>query len=351
MIVVPARVAALGAAERPPGVMYVEDWELWQIQADEIAAGLSREVDALESDFFGDNADETFRAFWPRFRALKDKVRTAPAIRLEPKMELERRLRAAGARAYKAQEGAYIRSQQRKEELLPRIEGIRTLVEAEENPRVVREIRRDLEAIRESFDAGTPLVPADRQAAWQAWNAVNQLLWRRLNALWAENETFLRGILESGREALAGQNPNAVQNAVSRFYEGLRSHETRQALVNDMKREAEELRSQAEEVRLEPAERRPSKSAVPALAAPYVPPVDNWRSELERNQELMNRLSGELADLEERVEGSQSILEQAMLRGNIVDKRRKLTDLERSNRSLSQRLDQVEDTPLIPSLS
>jgi transposase len=54
------------------------------------------------------------RGFWPRFRDLKERVRTAPAIRLEAKLDLERRLRSLGSRAYKAQEVVYAHSSERK---------------------------------------------------------------------------------------------------------------------------------------------------------------------------------------------------------------------------------------------
>jgi predicted nucleic acid-binding Zn-ribbon protein len=78
--------------------------------------------------------------------------------------------------------------------------------------------------------------------------------------------------------------------------------------------------------------------------------VGGWRSELERNRESVARLSQEAADLERQVAEASSVLEQAMVRGNLVDKRKKITELERANRALEQRIGQTEEAPLIPSL-
>jgi hypothetical protein len=38
-----------------------------------------------------------------------------------------------------------------------------------------------------------------------------------------------------------------------------------------------------------------------------------------------------------------------MVRGPLVEKKRKLAELERSNRTLEQRIEQTEESPLIPT--
>ena len=159
----------------------MEDWQEWQIRADQIAAELGGEIDKLEADFLASpEADINFRAFWPRCRDLKERVRTAPAIKLEDKLSLERRLRPIGSRAYKAQEASFARSKERREELLGAIAGLRGQAAKETLPRVLRSMRRDFDGIRQSFDSGAPLAPSDRQAVWEAWREANQLAWQRL---------------------------------------------------------------------------------------------------------------------------------------------------------------------------
>ena len=64
---------------------------------------------------------------------------------------------------------------------------------------------------------------------------------------------------------------------------------------------------------------------------------------------MATRLREEVADLERQVEESKSILDQSMLRGTLVDKRRKINDLESASRTLEQKIEQSEEAPLIPS--
>jgi hypothetical protein len=323
----------------------MEEWQEWQIRADQIASDLGSEVDALEAQV-GTPAGEdlNFRAFWPRFRDLKERVRTAPAIRLEAKLDLERRLRGIGARAYKAQEAAYARSGERKAEILSRIADLRATAESETSPRALRALRKDFDRLREAFDQGSALVPPDRQAVWDAWRESNQFAWQRLVDIWGENEAELRAVLAGAREQLERGNAGAARQAVSRFFDLLKSREAKQEAVNQMKQEVDQIRRDAVQV-----EERALTSRSPQQHIPAVPAVEVWRSELARNRDLAARLADEVAALERQLRETESLLDQAMLRGPIVEKRRKLAELERSNRSLEQRIEQTEDTPLIPA--
>lgn len=397
----------------------MEDWQQWQIRADEVAAGLNKDVDSLEHDFFGGETDATFRAFWPRFRDLKERVRVAPAIKLDDKLALERRLRGLGSRAYKAQEATYAQSGTKRNELLETIAGLRAQSETLATPRELRELRRELDAVRTRFDAGSGLVPADRQAVWDAWRETNQFVWQRLNSLWAENEVFLREIVDSGRQDAERGNAQGARQAVGRFFEALRTHEAKQASINVLKGEAESIRHQVDDIAIQrvperaipeyrlgeapaasrgPSEHKPSRRAAehrteehrpserrnvehrterreyrtveprsterrstenrgseqrsPATYSTQqsssVPALDTWRTEADRNREAIARLQAEVEALDREFQASESILEQAMIRGNLVDKRRKLSELERTTRALDQRIERSEDVPLIP---
>jgi predicted nucleic acid-binding Zn-ribbon protein len=324
----------------------MEDWQEWQIRADRIAAELNAELDVLDKEFFGDGATANFRSFWPRFRDLKERVRIAPAIKLEDKLDLEKRLRGIGSKAYKAQEAAFGRSSNRKDELLARVAELRAQGEAGDSPRALRSLRREIDALRKEFDSDRELVAADRQAIWDAWREANQFVWDRLNALWSENEAFLREALTSARQNLERGNGNAARTDVRRFFESLRTHEAKQETINALKAEADAIRREAEDVE----ERR--QTARMAASTPSIPsgnPVGGWRSELERNRESVARLTQEAAELERQVAEATSVLQQAMVRGSLVEKRRKITELERANRALEQRIGQTEETPLIPS--
>src|SRR5947209_15886426 len=152
------RLRRPGVARTCRSLSPMEDWQEWQQRADEVAAQLSNEVADLEAKYLAENGDPTFRSFWPRFRDLKERVRTAPAIKLDAKLDLERRLRTIGSRAYKAQEGAYAQSGGRKEELLGIIGELRSRAESADVPRELRALRRDLDAARGQFSTGPALV-------------------------------------------------------------------------------------------------------------------------------------------------------------------------------------------------
>jgi hypothetical protein len=205
-------------------------------------------------------------------------------------------------------------------------------------------VRRDLDALRKEFDADQQLAPADRQELWETWRAVNQFVWDRVTARWAENETVLRGILAQARQDLERGNPNAARQNSRRFFETLKTHEAKQEVVTELKAEADSIRREADD-----AEERKAAARTASVSGPAVNALDTWRSELERNRGALSRLSEEAAEIEQRVNSAGSILEQAMLRGSLVEKRKKVVELERANRRLEQRIGQTEETPLIPT--
>jgi hypothetical protein len=321
----------------------MEDWQEWQIRADQVAAGLGAEVDTLERTYFGGEEDVDFRSFWRKFRDLKERVRTAPAIKLEAKLDLERRLRGIGSKAYKGQEQAFARSSERKNELLGKVGELRGIAERESVPRALRALRRDVERMREEFDAGVSLVPQDRQAVWDAWREANQFAWQRLVDIWNENESYLREFLVTARQQLEKGNGGGARQQVGRFFDSLKTHEAKQEAVTTLKADADGIRRDAEQIE----DRTVARAVVERVQT--TPILETWKSDLARNRELGARLSEEVAALERQLQASESILEQAMVRGTIVDKRRKLTELERSSRSLEQRIEQTEESPLMPT--
>ncbi len=319
----------------------MEDWQQWQIRADQIATSLGEEVDALNTDFFGEAGDTSMRGFWPRLRDLKERVRTAPAIRLEAKLDLERRLRSLGSRAYKAQEVVYAHSSQRKTQLLASIEQVRISSESVSAPRDLRGIRRSLDDIRQQFDSGAQLVPPDRQAVWDAWRGANQFVWQRLTDGWAENEAQLRELIAVARNYIENGEVAAAKQAVPRFFDALKTRECKQETMTALKSEAESIRRAADQL-----ESRKVAERVISQQPRVVPAVDSWRAELERNRESMARLQEEITVLDMQFQSSASILEQAMVRGSLVDKKRKLAEYERSAKALLRRIEQSEESPV-----
>jgi hypothetical protein len=335
-------VVAVATDSIPTRSIHMEDWQQWQIQADEVAAGLNADVDGLERDFFGESVDATFRAFWPRFRELKERVRIAPAIKLDDKLALERRLRGLGSRAYKAQEATYAQSGERKSALLESIRELKARAESMDQPRALRELRREFDSVRALFDNSQGLVPSDRQAVWDAWREGNQFIWQRLTDLWNANEVVLRDILATARQQAEAGNANAARQSIGQFYDTLRTHEAKQTSINGLKAEAEGIRRSAEEHEVRKVAER---VAAPPRAS--MAPLDVWRGEVDRNRETIARLRSEVEELDRQFQNCSSILEQAMIRGTLVEKRQKLSEVERSKRVLEQRIDQSEEAPVL----
>jgi hypothetical protein len=321
----------------------MEDWQEWQIRADQIAVDLGADIDKLEQDFFStDDAEINLRAFWPRFRDLKERVRIAPAIRLEDKLSLERRLRNIGNRAYKAQQAVAARSTERKDELLAQIANLRASAAEEDAPRTLRIKRREFDRVRESFDSGPALIAADRQVVWEAWREANQFVWQRLQELWGANEAVLREIISDGRQQLEKGNAGAARQVGARFFDALKSREAKQEAINAMKVEIEEIRREADAL-----EDRRVAAKTPAQKVPAVSATETWKGDLARNRESMSRLLDEISEVERQIEASESLLESAMVRGTLVDKKRKLAELQSANRTLEQKLAQAEESPLL----
>lgn len=320
----------------------MEDWEVWQAQAAEVAAQLNADVRALDEEYLSSGDESTLRGFWPRFRDLKERVRVAPAIRLEDKLDLERKLRTMGSRAYKAQEGAYGRSAERKAELLETIGGFRERAESLSTPRELRGLRREVDAVRRTFDAGPPLVPADRQQVWDAWRAASEDVWSRLTAAWEENERHLREALDAARAHVGEGRTAEARKAIGTFVEGLRGREVRQESLNAMKAEAEAIRREVEAIEERQAADRE------ASRMPEVPAVEIWRAELARSREAEARLQAEVDTLDQQYREAASVIEGAVVRGTLVDKKRRLSEYQRTIKTLEQRIEAVQEAPLIP---
>jgi hypothetical protein len=186
------------------------------------------------------------------------------------------------------------------------------------------------------------LVRADRQTVWDAWRDANQYVWGKLTEEWQANESVLRQFIDEARERIASRDPQAARQAIARFFDALKSREAKQESINAMKAEADALRKQADEVQ----EKRVVEKQV-SQQAQAVPVIDTWRAQVERSREALSRFEEEVAELEKAYRESDSLLDQAMVRGTLVEKKRRLSEHQRNIRVLEQRIDQAEQTPLM----
>jgi hypothetical protein len=81
--------------------------------------------------------------------------------------------------------------------------------------------------------------------------------------------------------------------------------------------------------------------------AQAVSTIDVWRAELKKSRESEARLEEEVLALEKQYQDSGALLEQAMVRGTLVDKKRRLSEYQRTSRALEQRIEAAEEVPLM----
>ena len=200
----------------------LEDWQEWQIRADKAAEDASG---PRRADF---HLSEPGRGgirrprLWPRFRDMKERVRIAPAIRLEAKLELERRLRHRSKSLQVPRSGERPIGRAQSGSSDPH-RGLRATAEKESSPRALRGFRRSFDALRQEFDKGADLVPSDRQAVWDAWRDANQFSWQRLVDIWEANKQELRSILTDVRQQIERGNGPAARQGLTRFFEAISS--------------------------------------------------------------------------------------------------------------------------------
>src|SRR5690348_14428099 len=91
---------SLSTAESQVQTMSPEEWER---RADKFAAAATAELTELENRFWPEPEHGSFRGFWPVVRSLNERVRIAPAIKLDDKLTLQHRINELCQRARRDQ--------------------------------------------------------------------------------------------------------------------------------------------------------------------------------------------------------------------------------------------------------
>jgi hypothetical protein len=310
------------------------DAEEWQRLADRIAAVLGAEVSALEQDFWPEPRDGSFRAFWPRVRELNERVRIAPAIKLDDKLALQHRLNELCQRARRDQKVLQQRVVSQKQELLDAVAIASASVEDAHSIDELQEVRRDLSGLRERIAALDPAFRREeRQDLWNAWQIANQSAWERLNRLWGENERVLSALLDEAQESLRGGEPRAAKDRIKAFHAAVTerecAHRTLRALrarANGIWRDADELSRQKHAAYLSNVGKR----------------VQHWRSMREKNERTRFELARQISELEARAAAATTDVGAALVRGHLAERRRTLAEIEAADRDLARQIDAAE---------
>jgi hypothetical protein len=272
--------------------------------------------------------------FWVRVRELNERVRTAPAIKLDDKMALQHRLNDLCQKAREHQKDVQQRANVVKRELLDGLTLVRDALEGDPLLPQVHEVRADLQVIRDRLNSAHGLLRrADREEVWRRWQELNQAAWERLNALWRANEQRLGSGLDEVVNLIAAGDVRSAKDRVKTFHQqaselecshqGLRRLRSR---ANTLWREANERARQKHEAYLANVGKR----------------LDSWRALRHRNALAMATITDEISRLEYQAGNASTPVAAAMLRGQVAERRRALLEVQAADRDLEQRISSAE---------
>lgn len=303
----------------------------WQRLADEVASEVGQALDEIETEFWPEPSDPSFRSFWPRIRVLSDRLRNAPAIDIENKLQLLGRVRQITKRAREDQEVFFTEQRHRKQELLDRIEELRTQALDSRNPEQVRGLRQELTAMSDTV-ASVPLpTRGDRQEVRDTWRTATKAVWDHLSELWKANEAQLTPLLDQAKNRLDRGNVREAREFVRQFNTLVRTLEVSHKASRNLRARANEIWRSAEEV---------AKTKHESFVASAPEKVERWRHVQGRNAHAINRLRVEIGELEANENAGG--LAAAFARAMIGDKLHELERLEATNGSLEDRIESAE---------
>ena len=307
------------------------DPQEWQRLADEVAAEVSSELDAVESEFWPEPSDPSFRTFWPRIRTLSERLRTAPAIDIENKLALLGRIRQLTKKAREDQEVYFSEQRHRKQELLDRIEELRSAALGTDDPEEIRSHRQDLAAMRQLLTEVQLPTRGDRQETWQAWQTATQEVWDHLSAVWTEAENDLNQLLDNAQVRLDRGQVREARELVRKFNEQVKDREVSHKSSRTLRSRANAIWKDANEV---------GKAKHEAFVATAPQRVERWKQVKGKNAAAITRLRAEIEQLEQNMDASS--VAAAFARAMMDDKVRELDRLETTNDSLEERIESTE---------
>lgn len=302
-----------------------EDWEK---QADAVAAELGQEVDGLEANWPG--SGESFRPFWASVKDLNERIRTAPAIKLDDKLQLHHRVNELCHRA-RSEQREQIEQQQAVEARLS--EGLDLAREALEDARTisgVQEVRADLALLRSQIESASPRLR--RSGLWERWQEINRAAWELLNGLWTDNERVLATILDEASSRADRGDARGAKETIKRFHAASSELECSHRELRALRARAHEVWKKADEVGREKHARYLEQAAGR---------IERWRLAQARRNRQRASIERDLVVLQRELDRASTGVAQAMLRGQIEERRKALASLESEEQDLQR---QIEDT-------
>ncbi len=307
----------------------MSDAELWEQQADAAAAALAAEVDGLEAAWPGQM--ESFRTFWTTVKDLNERIRTAPAIKLDDKLQLQHRVNEL---CHQARGEQRQRAEQLREVESKLLEGLglaqENLAEADAIP-AVQEVRADLALLRSQIESSSAQLR--KTGIWERWQEINHSAWTRLTELWSENERTLAVALDEAEAQIQHLDARQAKEAIKRFHAASSELECSHRALKSMRSRAHEIWKRADEIGREKHARYLEQAAGR---------VERWRQSQARRRQQRASIERDIALLERQLDRASSGVGQAMLRGQIEERRKALSALQTEERQIDRQIEDVE---------
>lgn len=307
----------------------MSDAELWEQQADAAAAALAAEVDGLEAAWPGQM--ESFRTFWTTVKDLNERIRTAPAIKLDDKLQLQHRVNEL---CHQARGEQRQRAEQLREVESKLLEGLglaqENLAEADAIP-AVQEVRADLALLRSQIESSSAQLR--KTGIWERWQEINHAAWTRLTELWSENERTLALALDEAEAQIQHLDARQAKEAIKRFHAASSELECSHRALKSMRSRAHEIWKRADEIGREKHARYLEQAAGR---------VERWRQSQARRRHQRASIERDIALLERQLDRASSGVGQAMLRGQIEERRKALSALQTEERQIDRQIEDVE---------
>lgn len=303
--------------------------EVWEQQADAAALALSEEVDRLEGRW--PEPTDSFRAFWSSVKDLNERIRTAPAIKLDDKLRLQHRVNELCHRARTEQRQRVERQRALESKLAEGLDlAQETLAESTTLP-AVQEVRADLALLRSQIESASAQLR--RSGIWERWQEINHAAWTKLTELWAENERVLAEVLDDAEARVQRSDARGAKDTIKRFHAASADLECSHRALKALRGRAHEIWKRADEIGREKHARYLEQAAGR---------VERWRQAQGRRQRQRAGIEREITLLERQLDRSLTGVGQALLRGQIEERRKALAALQTEEQELERQIQSVE---------
>lgn len=305
------------------------DAAAWEQQADAEAARLGAAIDGLQETWPGPNT--TFRLFWLGMKDVSERIRTAPAIKLDDKLHLQYRVHELCLKARAEQK----ERRERLSVLETRAREVLDLAEETLNGNLristVQEVRADLALLRDQIQPFSGILR--KSGLWERWQAVNKATWTRLTELWGLNEGRLSALLDEASTSIERGDPRGAKEAVKKFHTTAGELECSHRVLRVLRSRANGIWKQADKM---------SREKHAQYLRHAAGRVERWKQAQARRSRERVSIERDIGALEIELDRASTGIGQALLRGRIEERKKALSVLLSEERDIQRQIESAE---------